>query len=133
MVDAFQHAWTNYRTYAWGHDHLKPISKSAQNWFGLGLTLIDALDTLYVMNLKEEFEEAKDWVENKLDFSINKDVNLFETTIRVLGGLLSAYHLSTDPVFLERATDLGTRLMGSFTSPSGTTFTNYKLSCKIVS
>ena len=122
MVEAFQHAWTNYRTYAWGHDHLKPISKSAQNWFGLGLTLIDSLDTMYVMNLKEEFEEAKDWVENKLDFSINKDVNLFETTIRVLRGLLSAYHLSTDPVFLEKATDLGTRLMGSFTSPSGTIF-----------
>ena len=58
-MEAFKHAWTNYRTYAWGHDHLKPISKSAQNWFGLGLTLIDSLDTMYIMNLKDEFEEAK--------------------------------------------------------------------------
>ena len=119
VVNAFKHAWTNYKAYAWGHDHLKPISKSAQNWFGLGLTLIDSLDTMYIMNLKEEFNDAKSWVETKLDFSINKDVNLFETTIRVLGGLLSAFHLSSDPVFLDRATDLGTRLMGSFTSPSG--------------
>ena len=118
-MEAFKHAWTNYRTYAWGHDHLKPISKSAQNWFGLGLTLIDSLDTMYIMNLKDEFEEAKDWVENKLDLNIDKDVNLFETTIRVLGGLLSAYHLSKDNVFLDKATDVGTRLMGSFTSPSG--------------
>ena len=119
VVEAFKHAWTNYRTYAWGHDHLKPISKSAQNWFGLGLTLIDSLDTMYIMNLKDEFEEAKDWVDNKLDLNIDKDVNLFETTIRVLGGLLSAYHLSKDTVFLDKATDVGTRLMGSFTSPSG--------------
>lgn len=74
---------------------------------------------MYIMNLKDEFKEARDWVKNSLDFSIDKDVNLFETTIRVLGGLLSAYHLSTDNVFLERATDIGTRLMGSFTSPSG--------------
>ena len=120
VVEAFKHAWTNYRTYAWGHDHLRPISKSAQNWFGLGLTLIDSLDTMYIMNLKEEFKEARDWVQNSLDFNIDKDVNLFETTIRVLGGLLSAFHLSNDNVFLEKATDVGTRLMGSFTSPSGT-------------
>ena len=118
-MKAFRHAWTNYRTYAWGHDHLKPISKAAQDWFGLGLTLIDSLDTMYIMNLKEEFEEAKNWVKNKLTFDINKDVNLFETTIRVLGGLLSAYHLSTDPVFLQQATNLGSLLMASFTSPSG--------------
>ena len=71
------------------------------------------------MNLKTEFKEARDWVDNSLDFSIDKDVNLFETTIRVLGGLLSAYHLSKDNVFLEKATDVGKRLMGSFTSPSG--------------
>ena len=53
-----------------------------QNWFGLGLTLIDSLDTMYIMGLTDEFEEAKDWVSDSLDFSINKDVNLFETTIR---------------------------------------------------
>lgn len=47
-------------------------------------------------NLKDEFNEARDWVINKLQFGINKDVNLFETTIRVLGGLLSAYHLSNE-------------------------------------
>ena len=54
----------------------------SQNWFGLGLTLIDSLDTMYIMGLTDEFEEAKDWVGESLDFSINKDVNLFETTIR---------------------------------------------------
>jgi mannosyl-oligosaccharide alpha-1,2-mannosidase len=74
---------------------------------------------MYIMNLKTEFQEARDWVDKSLDFNIDKDVNLFEATIRVLGGLLSAYHLSKDNVFLEKATDVGTRLMGSFTSPSG--------------
>ena len=54
----------------------------SQNWFGLGLTLIYSLDTMYIMGLTDEFEEAKDWVGESLDFSINKDVNLFETTIR---------------------------------------------------
>ena len=74
---------------------------------------------MFIMNLKEEFQEARGWVENSLNFDIDKDVNLFETTIRVLGGLLSTYHLSNDGLFLEKAKDLGSRLMGSFTSPSG--------------
>ncbi len=78
--------YTNYR----------PISKSAQNWFGLGLTIVDSLDTMLVMGLQDEFNEAREWIGTKLQFGINKDVNLFETTIRVLGGLLSAYHLSNE-------------------------------------
>ena len=106
VVAAFQHAWQGYRSYAWGRDHLKPITKTHQTWFNLGLTLIDSLDTMLVMNLKEEFKEARTWVESELNFNINKDVNLFETTIRVLGGLLSTYHLSSDKIFLDKAIDL---------------------------
>jgi len=127
VVAAFKHAWNNYRRYAWGHDHLKPITKRHQNWFGLGLTLIDSLDTMYIMGLTDEFEEAKEWVGESLDFSINKDVNLFETTIRVLGGLLSAFHLSGDKLFLEKAKDLGNRLMGAFNSRSGIPYSDVNL------
>ena len=53
VVRAFQHAWSGYKEYAWGHDHLKPISKKYHDWFGLGLTLIDSLDTMYMMGLKQ--------------------------------------------------------------------------------
>lgn len=53
VCDAFRHAWKGYKDYAWGHDELKPISKSFGEWFGLGLTLIDALDTMWIMGLKE--------------------------------------------------------------------------------
>jgi len=127
VVEAFQHAWQGYRTYAWGKDHLKPISKTHQTWFNLGLTLIDSLDTMFVMNLKEEFNEAKEWVEDNLNFNINKDVNLFETTIRVLGGLLSTYHLSKERVFLDKAVDLADRLLASFDTPSGIPFSDVNL------
>lgn len=51
--DAFRHAWKGYKEYAWGHDELRPLSKSYSEWFGLGLTLIDALDTLWILDLKE--------------------------------------------------------------------------------
>ena len=103
VVDAFKHAWEGYRKYAWGHDELRPISRSSSEWFGLGLTIIDSLDTMLLMNLHEEFQQARDWVANSLTFEKNVDVNLFETTIRVLGGLLSAYHLSQDDLFLKKA------------------------------
>lgn len=106
VVEAFKHAWEGYRKYAWGHDELRPISRSSSEWFGLGLTIIDSLDTMLLMNLREEFQQARDWVANSLTFEKNVDVNLFETTIRVLGGLLSAYHLSKDDLFLKKAVSI---------------------------
>ncbi|XP_032564245.1 endoplasmic reticulum mannosyl-oligosaccharide 1,2-alpha-mannosidase isoform X2 [Chiroxiphia lanceolata] len=118
VIEAFRHAWRGYKDFAWGHDELKPLSKSYSEWFGLGLTLIDALDTMWILGLKEEFEEARKWVANDLVFDKNVDVNLFESTIRILGGLLSTYHLSGDSLFLEKAKDIGNRLMPAFKTPS---------------
>ena len=106
VVEAFKHAWGGYRKYAWGRDELRPISRSSSEWFGLGLTIIDSLDTMLLMNLREEFQQARDWVAKSLKFEKNVDVNLFETTIRVLGGLLSAYHLSQDDLFLKKAVSI---------------------------
>ncbi|XP_019744352.1 endoplasmic reticulum mannosyl-oligosaccharide 1,2-alpha-mannosidase isoform X2 [Hippocampus comes] len=125
--DAFRHAWKGYKMYAWGHDELKPISKSFSEWFGLGLTLIDSLDTMWMMDLKEEFAEAKQWIEKELSFNQNVDVNLFETTIRVLGGLLSTYHLTGDQLFLNKAKDLGSRLMPAFKTPSKIPFSDVNI------
>uniref|UniRef100_A0A673I2V8 alpha-1,2-Mannosidase n=1 Tax=Sinocyclocheilus rhinocerous TaxID=307959 RepID=A0A673I2V8_9TELE len=97
---------------------MKPISKTHGEWFGLGLTLIDALDTMWILGLKDEFAEARKWVETELFFSKNVDVNLFESTIRILGGLLSTYHLTGDTLFLDKAQDIGSRLMPAFKTPS---------------
>uniref|UniRef100_A0A665WCJ3 alpha-1,2-Mannosidase n=1 Tax=Echeneis naucrates TaxID=173247 RepID=A0A665WCJ3_ECHNA len=125
--EAFRHAWKGYKDHAWGHDELKPISKSFGEWFGLGLTLIDSLDTMWILGLKEEFGEARTWVEKELSFSKNVDVNLFETTIRVLGGLLSTYHLTGDQLFLDKAKDLGSRLMPAFKTPSKIPFSDVNI------
>uniref|UniRef100_A0A8C6HW80 alpha-1,2-Mannosidase n=1 Tax=Mus spicilegus TaxID=10103 RepID=A0A8C6HW80_MUSSI len=65
-----------------------------------------------------EFKQARKWVSENLDFQKNVDVNLFESTIRILGGLLSTYHLSGDSLFLTKAEDFGKRLMPAFTTPS---------------
>ena len=103
VISAFKHAWKAYKMYAWGKDELKPVSKKSNEWFNLGLTLVDALDTMWLMGLTEEFSEACEWVKHEMVIAQDKDVNLFETTIRVLGGLLSAFHLTGDTMFLHRA------------------------------
>ena len=109
VVEAFQHAWKAYKKYAWGKDELKPISKDSNEWFDLGLTLVDSLDTMWLMGLSDEFDEARNWVERDMVVGVDNDVNLFETTIRVLGGLLSVYHLTHDQLFFDRAvSQLGT-------------------------
>ncbi|KAK4480775.1 hypothetical protein RD792_011626 [Penstemon davidsonii] len=120
VKDAMIHAWSSYEKYAWGNDELQPQSKNGINSFGgLGATLIDSLDTLYIMGLDEQFQRAKEWVANSLDFNKNYDASVFETTIRVVGGLLSAYDLSGDKVFLEKATDISDRLLPAWNTPSG--------------
>ena len=118
IVEALMHAWSAYKKYAWGHDELRPISKGYQEWFGIGLTIIDSMDTLFIMGLKDEFKLAREYVAQNLTFAKDNDVQLFEIVIRALGGLLSAYHLSNDQVFLDKALDLGNRLMPCFKGPT---------------
>ncbi|KAK9882417.1 hypothetical protein WA026_020938 [Henosepilachna vigintioctopunctata] len=127
VVEAFQHAWKGYKQYAWGHDHLKPITKSHHDWFGLGLTIVDSIDTIYIMGLKEEYLEARTWIDKHLQFDVNKDINVFEVTIRVLGGLLSIYHLSSDKMYIDKAVDLADRMMSCFNSNSGIPFSDINL------
>lgn len=117
---AMKHAWDGYVEFAWGKDELKPVSKSHQNWLDIGLTIVDSLDTLFIMGMKEEFQKARDWVATELSFDKNREVSTFETSIRVLGGLLSAYDLSRDAVFLTKAKDIADRLIKAFApSPVG--------------
>jgi mannosyl-oligosaccharide alpha-1,2-mannosidase len=86
----------------------------------MGTTLVDSLSTLWLMNMTDDFWEARDWVRDELTFhTVDRPVSVFETIIRSLGGLLSAYDLSGDSVFLQKATDLGTRLLPAFDSESG--------------
>eukprot|EP00055_Hartaetosiga_balthica_P007031 m.23646 g.23646 ORF g.23646 m.23646 type:complete len:582 (-) comp5568_c0_seq2:85-1830(-) len=127
VVQTFEWAWKGYREHAWGHDELEPISKSFSEWFGLGLTLIDALDTMYIMGLKSEYTEARNWVAHDLQLDKNVDVNLFECTIRVLGGLLSAYALTGDSMYKDKASDLGERLEYAFNDNSGVPYSDVNL------
>jgi mannosyl-oligosaccharide alpha-1,2-mannosidase len=117
---AMQHVWRNYKDHAWGYDELKPRGGHGdQNWGGMGMSLVDSLDTLWVMGMKDEFNEAKEWVRTSLDFNKHGATSVFEVTIRELGGLLAAYDLSGDKIFLDKAKDLGDRLLPAFNTPTG--------------
>jgi len=82
---------------------------------------------MYIMGLHKEFKEARNFVEEALNFDVSRDVNLFEVTIRILGGLLSAYHLSHDKIFLDKAIDLGDRLLPCFETTSGIPYSDINL------
>jgi len=122
VKEAFEHSWKGYREYAWGHDELAPMTKSSREKFGgWGATLVDALDTMWIMGLRKEFEDALEFVE-KLDFTYatESQIKVFETTIRYLGGLLGAYDVSEHnyPILLEKAKQLGDVLFGVFDTPN---------------
>lgn len=53
VVESFRHAWRGYKQHAWGHDNLKPVSGMAAEWFSLGLTIVDSLDTAFIMGLTD--------------------------------------------------------------------------------
>ena len=117
----FLRAWTNYEKYAWGHDALKPLSKTPQDWYGQSLlmTPVDALDTLILMKLDDEAAKAKEVIVKNLSFDRDIYVKNFEITIRLLGGLLSSYQLTNDKRLLDLADDLGNRLLPIYNSPTG--------------
>src|SRR5437870_7707235 len=117
----FLHAWNGYKKYAWGHDDLKPLSKTYHDWYSepLLMTPVDALDTMILMGLKDEAKTTREYIATHLSFDKDIDVQNFEITIRLLGGLLSNYQLSGDKRLLALAEDLGNRLLPVFDSPTG--------------
>lgn len=120
IKEGMKHAWNGYKKFAWGRDELKPLSHAGHDpWGGMGVTLVDSLDTLWLMDMKQEFKEARDWVESSLSFNNAGSVSVFETTIRELGGLLAAYDLSKDAVFLDKARKLGDLLAPAFNTKTG--------------
>ncbi|KAL9265017.1 Mannosyl-oligosaccharide 1,2-alpha-mannosidase MNS3-like protein [Drosera capensis] len=128
VKEAFIHAWSGYAKYAMGFDELMPLSKrGADGLGGLGATVVDALDTAMIMGADNVVSEAGSWIEANLVKRIKQkgQVNLFETTIRVVSGLLSAYHLSSSggihkapqpTVYLDAARTLADLLLSAFTS-----------------
>ena len=117
----FLHAWNGYKKYAWGHDDLKPLSKTHHDWYAqpLLMTPVDALDTMILMGLDDEAAATKKYILENLNFDKDIEVQNFEITIRLLGGLLTNYQLTDDKRFLTLAEDLGNRLLPVFNSPTG--------------
>ncbi|KAK9234500.1 glycoside hydrolase [Lipomyces kononenkoae] len=121
--EAFIHSWNGYKANAWGHDEVRPVTNGYADPFGgWGASIVDALDTLQIMGLKSELEDAKKFV-GSIDFTKSNmhTIPVFETVIRYLGGLISAYDLSNanEPIFLTKAVELADLLVGAFDTPNG--------------
>ena len=133
-----------------GKDEFHPVSKRGYQMTpkGMGWIIVDALDTMMLMNLTSRLSHAREWMTTSLDYEQDQEVNTFETTIRMLGGLLSAHYLSTEfpdmapltdddegaageDLYLEKAKDLADRLMGAFESPSGVPFASVNLKTSV--
>ncbi|KAB5591258.1 Transcriptional adapter 2 [Ceratobasidium theobromae] len=125
VVRAFKHAWKGYERDAFGCDEYHPVSRTGKNLTterGIGYMIVDALDTMLIMGqpLQEEYRRARNWVATELDFDRDGRYSTFEITIRILGGLLSAYALSgKDELYLRRAQELADRLLPAFNTPHG--------------
>jgi mannosyl-oligosaccharide alpha-1,2-mannosidase len=129
VLDAFKRAWLSYKDHAWMADELTPISGDKRNTFaGWAATLVDTLDTLWIMNLKDEFNEAVAAAVS-IDFASTSqdEINVFETTIRYMGGFLSAYDLSSDERLLVKAKELGEMLLHAFDTPNHMPITRWRV------
>lgn len=117
---AAKRSWRTYSRHAWGHDEVAPQKLVGQDSFaGWGATLVDSLDTLWIMGMKRDFRDAVRHVAT-IDWNnaTSGDCSLFETNIRYLGGLLAAYDLSQERVLLDKAIELGDMLYAGFDTPN---------------
>nr|XP_022288303.1 mannosyl-oligosaccharide 1,2-alpha-mannosidase IA-like [Crassostrea virginica]XP_022288510.1 mannosyl-oligosaccharide 1,2-alpha-mannosidase IA-like [Crassostrea virginica] len=122
--EMMKHAWDNYEKYAWGANELRPISKRGHSAsiFGslsLGATIIDAADTLYVMELMDEYKKARDWIATSFNFDGANELSVFETNIRFVGGLLSLYALTGDSMYKRKAIMVADKLLPAFNTATG--------------
>ncbi|XP_011177353.1 mannosyl-oligosaccharide alpha-1,2-mannosidase IA isoform X2 [Zeugodacus cucurbitae] len=120
-----QHAWDNYKLYAWGKNELRPLSQRPHSGsiFGisdLGATIVDGLDTLYIMGLEKEYQEGRDWIERKFSLdNVSADLSVFETNIRFVGGMLTLYAFTGDNMYKEKAQHIADKLLPAFQTPTG--------------
>ncbi|KAJ2073781.1 hypothetical protein IW146_003447 [Coemansia sp. RSA 922] len=131
--EATRHAWAGYKKYAWGKDELQPVTQSSNlRWGDWAITLVDSLDTLKIMELEDEYAEAKEFVRSiRFDRSpAGYKVQFFEMTIRALGGLLGAYELDRDPMLLEKARQVGDSLAYAFDTATGLPTVNVDVNSK---
>lgn len=124
VKDTFKRSWKAYKERAWRHDQLSPVSGNAIDPYGgWGATLVDSLDTLWIMGLRDEFREAVDTV-SQISFSPNTStsdtINVFEATIRYLGGFMSAFDLTgcKEPRLLDKALEVGNMIFSSYDTPN---------------
>ena len=146
--NTFVTSWDYYAEHAWGMDVFHPVSQKSTNMGctkgtqadacpPTGWIIVDALDTAMIMNLTSRVAKAREWISTSLDFSkVDSELSTFETTIRLVGGLLSAHYLSTsfpdlaplsdddvgakgEDLYIEKAVDLSERLLGAFDTPTG--------------
>ena len=120
----FLHAWSGYKRFAWGFDEVAPIAGKPKDFFvdghSFGLSIIEAMDTLYVMGLDDDLAACVKWLRSHLDFEVNANVQMFEAVIRMVAGLITGYYATGERFLLDGARDLADRLMPCFTkSPSG--------------
>jgi hypothetical protein len=121
IIEACRHAWNGYKQYADGFDDLQPLTKNGKNWYNKSMlmTPVDAWDSFILMGMKQEAGEAKERILRSFNADVNNEVQVFEVTIRLLGGLISAYEMDGDRKFLELAVQLADRMMPAFNTPTG--------------
>nr|XP_016937145.1 mannosyl-oligosaccharide alpha-1,2-mannosidase IA isoform X2 [Drosophila suzukii]XP_016937147.1 mannosyl-oligosaccharide alpha-1,2-mannosidase IA isoform X2 [Drosophila suzukii] len=125
VVKMMEHAWHNYKLYAWGKNELRPLSQrphsaSIFGAYDLGATIVDGLDTLYIMGLEKEYREGRDWIERKFSLdNISAELSVFETNIRFVGGMLTLYAFTGDPLYKEKAQHIADKLLPAFQTPTG--------------
>ena len=94
---------------------MRPMSQGfADDAGGVALTLVDSLDTLWLMGMKEEFQRGVQWLEESFKLESLQEVSVFDYGARLLGGLLSAYEISRSEVLLVKAVKVGDLLVKAF-------------------
>ncbi|KAF2165083.1 glycoside hydrolase family 47 protein [Zasmidium cellare ATCC 36951] len=128
VKEAFDKSWNAYKKHAWMKDEVTPLTAHFKNGFGgWAATLVDSLDTLWMLDMKDEFEEAVRSAMNiDLGMATMETINVFETTIRHLGGFLACYDVSSDKRCLVKAKEFGEMLLKAFDTPNRMPITRWK-------
>eukprot|EP01084_Bolivina_argentea_P162106 282137_1 len=122
VKNTFIQAWNDYKHTCFGQDELFPYGFKCRNWIGLGLTIIDSIDSMYILNLNDDFFIAQFFINNTLNFNKDVMVSVFETVIRCVGTMVTMYDITNNKIYLQHLRTLMDNLLAAFNIPNSLPF-----------
>ena len=116
ILSAVSMSFDNYLKKCPLEDELRPISGQCLSSYGFSSTLLESIETLHILGLKERYVKAKELIKTNFSCLNLKWTNRRELFSRAIGALIGSYLLTRDSLFVKKACECADAILSFDTS-----------------